>query len=247
MEDWDAISFWPFIPWVPARCHSGLRTCTVRGQAQAASDFHTREYAKGALATFSNCSFNPDDPPATRFCVDYRVFYAQIAFTADGPPKGQNKTPFAAIVEIFTFDTVTDELVSLETGWTSDVTGIFDETHLRSAQMDAPGPIQLMNIDLSTGEATPSGRTATLGPMTWTSVTDRFQHGNDGPSFDMPKHISNSCETANFHAHEKFRLGTVEGDPPIIDGTPVEAPFVDEGVIFNSKFYSIHVTKENCA
>jgi hypothetical protein len=218
------------------------------GNAQAGADYHSKEFVQGAITTFSD---RPFDAPITQpICRDYRLFYARIGFNDGGGPTNRGKEPFRAVLEISTFDVVAEELIALEVGDTTDVTGSYDKTHLKFARMGAPGPIELFNVDLATGETTPSGRTATLGSVTWTGSGDLSVFGNDGPFLEeigLARHFVNACELLNFHAHQKLRPAQVGSLPLSIDGAAVSAPFHNDpaGFIINHWFHIVHVAK-NC-
>ena len=150
------------------------------------------------------------------------------------------------MLEISTFDVVAEELIALEVGNTANVTGSYDKTHLEFARMGAPAPIERFNIDLATGQSTPSGRTATLGPVTWTGSGDASVFGNDGPFLEeigLARHFVNSCELLNFHAHQKLRPAQVGPLPLSIDAAAVSAPFHTPGFIINHWFHVVHVAK----
>ena len=141
---------------------------------------------------------------------------ARIDVAFDGGPTDRGKDPFTAILEIFTFDTVAEELVAYEFGETADVTGAWDKTQLRFAQMNASGPIQLFSVDLATAVVTPTGRTAALGSIGWTGAGDMAVYGNDGPvnaESGLSRHFVTRCELLNAHAHQKLRPAEVTSLP----------------------------------
>jgi hypothetical protein len=227
---------------------AAIAVALLVGSAQGAADLHSKEFVQGAIATFSDCPFDGATQP---ICHDYRVYYARIDAAVDGGPTNRGKEPFTTVLEIFTIDVAADELISYEFGETADVDGTYDKTHLRFAQMGAPTPMPLYELDLASGEVAATGRTATLDPMNWTGTGERIVSGNDGPLLEelgLARHFGGRCETLNFHAHQKLRAAGVTPLGLRIDGTAVAAPFQSDppGYVINHWFHAVRVSK-NCA
>jgi hypothetical protein len=110
-------------------------------------------------------------------------------------------------------------------------------------------------VNLQTGEVTPTGETLTLGPFTWTAATGIYRFGNDGPVYDEFPDVRDRCHTTVTLAHQKFRVahvtGSVEGlqldtlyPQHVLPDQPENTP----GVIFNNWFHLIDVAHggKNC-
>jgi hypothetical protein len=230
-----------------------LVALVVAGASGADVSLVSKEVADGANGAFSDCP--PDAPPADgQICHDYVVQYLRFDRAVDGGAIHPRSAPFRASLEIFVsrYDAASDsfDLLALEVGDTTEVTGSYDETHLSFASMHAHAPIELLSIDLATGDAVPNGDVAVLGSMTWTAIgTDRFVFGNDGPGNDgLPRHFTNGCVAANFNAHQTIRPATLDATVPLIDGRPVAAPYRSdpEGAIFRDWFHNIVVVNQHC-
>jgi hypothetical protein len=227
-------------------------------QAKAANShtFHSREPAQGANALYSTCPFDDGTiPPNTSVCDDYLVWYFRANPVLGGGALGMAQQPFVARFEHFRWDVIEDRLISYAFGETPDVVGSYDKTHLSYAHFDG-ATVEMNNVDLQTGEATPTGETVTLGPFTWTAATGIYRFGNDGPTFDdEAPDVRDRCHTTVTHAHQRFTIahvrGTVEGlqldtlyTQQFLPGQPENTP----GAIFNNHFHVIDVAHggKNC-
>src|SRR5215211_6340686 len=187
-------------------------------QAKAANshNFHIRHPGQGALIYYSTCPFDDGTiPPNISVCDDYSVWYLRETWAFGGGALGMAQQPFVAIFDHARWDVNQDRLISYEFGETPDVVGSYDKTHLSYAHFDAT-TVEMNDVDLQTGEATPTGETLTLGPFTWTAATGIYRFGNDGPVFDDENpDLRDRCHTTVSHAHQRFRIahvsGTVEG------------------------------------
>lgn len=219
----------------------------------AATPFHFKEFAQGAIVSWTSC---PDVPSTPTVCHDYTVYYARFDSTAGEGAVGalnRGKQPFVAQYEDLAYTFVPNgdgEDLSLTYGRSADVVGFYDKTHLTRAGMSAV-TIQLMDVDLETGAETRTGRSVALGAFRWTAASPIYRYGNDGPVLNGDRHVSNRCQTftANFHQH--FTLGYVTGSvdgvplsdlatlPQITELEPSDAP----GGIFNNWFRIVDVSK----
>jgi hypothetical protein len=244
--------------WLP-RCVFGLGTVLVAGlltsPAVAATPFHFKEFAQGAIVSWSTCP--GEDPPATpTVCHDYSVWYVRSdAALGEGAvgPVNRGKEQFDALYEDFEYLIVPDdEGVDLAlTYGRAAVVGYFDKTHLTRAGMSAV-TLPLIDVDLETGAETPTGRSVSLGAFSWTAASPIYRYGNDGPVFDGRQHVSDSCETFNAFAHQRFTLGSVTGT---VDGVPINdlapvpqvpnlEPSGAPGGIFNNWLRVVDVSKD---
>jgi hypothetical protein len=222
----------------------GLALAPAAVIAAPATHFVLNHWAYGAVAAFNTCV---PEGPDSMLCQDYFVLYTKSGSTGAGsPPTGQpafvlEYEHFAA--HIFSDGTV-DEFIA-ETGETSDVTGSFDRARLTFAEMRGAS-INLGDIDPETGSVTPNGRTVTLGAFTWTSASDAYIFGNDGPfNFGLPRWYVDHCLTQISNSHNRFTTAHVTGT---IDGVnvneyteaylpwPGTGPADAYGAIFDNRF-----------
>ena len=193
--------------------------------AAVASPFHYKEFAQGADVVFSpNCPFD-SVPAAGTICDTYTVWYVRFAVAVDGGAIAESSAPFHAEIDHET-DLVlhpdgSGETIAFEFG-VAPVAGSYDKAHLSQAQMGAVA-VPLSDVNLDTGASTPNGRTAQLGPFTWTAASGTYEYGNDGPAFaGGPRHLSTRCETTNNLAHQKDTVGYVTGS---LDGTSIASDY----------------------
>jgi hypothetical protein len=226
-------------------------------QAKAANsnNDHFRHPAQGALALYSTCPFDGTLPPNTRVCDDYTVWYLRSTTVLGSGALGMATQPFVAAFEHFKWDGIEDEPISLEWGETPDVVGSYDKTHLSYAHFDG-ATVEMNNVDLQTGELTPTGETVTLGPFTWTAATGIYRFGNDGPVLEsLPPNVRDRCHTTVSQAHQNFRVAHVTGS---VEGLELDTLYPSQflpdhpentpGAIFNNSFHVIDVAHggENC-
>lgn len=184
--------------------------------ARAAADLKINHFGTGAVAAFSVCSpqSNGDE-----LCEDFILFFGQFGSTRDG----QARNPVTVTLEHYKAflhpDGSATEFVA-EVGFTEAVSGTYDRSQLTFARMSG-ATLDLNDIDLETGDLTPNGRTATLGPFEWTAASDIHVFGNDGPfGFGLPRLFVDRCVTQLENAHERFTAARVTGT---IDGVSVDA------------------------
>jgi hypothetical protein len=229
---------------------AGLLTST----GAAATPFHFKEFAQGAIVSWTTCP-GTEPPPTPTVCHDYSVWYVRSDGTlGEGAvgPLNRGKEQLQALYEDFEYLLVPDdEDVDISNTYgRTDVAGYFDTTHLTRAGMSAVS-IPLFEVDLETGVETPTGKYVELGEFRWTAASPIYRYGNDGPVFDGRQHVSNRCETFNADAHQRFTLGSVTGTvdgvplsdlatiPQVPDLEPSDAP----GGIFNNWFRVVDVSK----
>lgn len=199
--------------------------------AQAGVDVITKEFAQGANTAWSDCPWGDVAPADGQICQTYSVFFARFDGTSGGGGLDRRLPLDASLTissERFHAESDSFELVAVEAGDTTNVTGFYDAARLRFAHMDAPAPIALSRVDLATGDLTPTGHTATLGAMTWTGYGDVIVFGNDGPGLGGLGHFADRCATANFNARQRIRPAKISATRPTIDGVAVEAPFIPD-------------------
>jgi len=213
-----------------------------------------REFAQGANVFFTNCPLSL--PTTDRLCHDYSVWYVRFNALFGTAPLGSldfGSTPFVAQFTddeyVLHPDGSADEL-RFQAGSTTDVSGSYDRARMTTASMSG-ATIQMNDIDLSTGIATPNGRTVVLGAFTWTAGGKAYVFGNDGPVLgEMPRHSTTRCETVNSNFHQRFTLGDVSGT---VDGIPISTynqyPQVSgldpdaSGAIFNNWFRIVDLSR----
>lgn len=188
----------------------------------AATPLHFKEFAQGAIVSWTTCPESEAPPSIPTVCHERSVWYLRSDATlGEGAvgPVNRGKEQFEALYEDFAYLYVPDgDGVDLSrTYGRTQVAGYFDATHLTKAGMSAVS-IPLIDVDLETGEETPTGTTVELGEFRWTAESPIYRFGNDGPVFDGRQHVSNRCQTFNADAHQRFTLGSVTGT---VDGVPL--------------------------
>jgi hypothetical protein len=234
----------------------GVATATAGGgdgTAAAGLDLLRKEFAQGANTAWSDCPW--DAPPADgEICHTYSVDFLRSDSTSSGGPIDRAGALFAVFFQIvaerYHANSDSFDLVAYEFGGTTDVTGSSDTARLTFAQIETSASIQLLNVNLMTGEATPTGQIATLSPMTWIGSGDMLVFGNDGPTnqaLGVSRHSADRCSTSNFNSHQRIRPAQLTAALPSIDGVPVYAPFAPDptGAIFSNVFHFIDVM-HNC-
>jgi hypothetical protein len=241
------------------RCVLGVGTvlvaCLLTAPIAAASPFHFKEFAQGALVSWTSCP-GADAPGIPTVCHDYSLYYARFDSTVGVGAVGalnRGKEPFVAQYEdheYVLFPNGDAEELSLVYGSSADVVGFYDKTHLTTAGMGAV-TIQLIDINLETGDETPTGRSVALGAFRWMAASPIYRYGNDGPDFGGERHVSNRCQTFNANFHQRFTLGYVTGS---VDGVPLTdlttvpqntelEPSDAPGGIFNNGLRIVDVSK----
>lgn len=196
-----------------------LLVCSIVGMptgTRAAENLNIKDFAAGAVAAYNVCirQQNGDD-----LCEDFIVTYGRFG----GTHLGEGLTPNSISLEhyrafIHPDGTVTE--LTPEVGFTDDVSGAFDSSHLTFARMSG-ATLPLYDIDPATGALSPNGRTATLGPFEWTAASGIYVFGNDGPfGFGLPRLFVDRCITQIENAHERFATARVTGT---INGVSVDA------------------------
>ena len=188
------------------------------------------------------------------------MWYFRNGVSIAGGSLGRATQPFVALYTHLRYQVSPGEDLSFEFGVTTDVVGSYDKIHLTSAHMDG-ATVEMNDVDLQTGEVTPTGETVTLGPFTWTAATSTYRSGNDGPDLDelMPPNVRDRCHTTVSQAHQKLTRAYVTGT---VDGVPIStyygesadttelpgAPEDAHGAIFNSWFRLVDVAHggKNC-
>jgi len=238
---------------------AGLVAMSLAPVAQAAAGgaaqtFHYKEFSQGANVVFSpNCPFGDWTPAVDTVCDTWTVWYVRFDKSVDGGPIDRSGAPFHAEVD-HEVDLVHPDgsgvTLTFEVG-TAPVDGTYDAAHLSAAHMVAV-TVGLNTVDPDTGQLTPTGRSASLSPFTWTAASGTYEWGNDGPAFGGgPRHLSTRCETTNQLAHQKDTVGYVSGS---LDGVPISAdyqlvqipgltPADGTGYIFNNWFHIDDVTR----
>ena len=209
------------------------------GAARAAADLNIKDFATGAVAAYSTCipQSNGDD-----LCEDFIVQFGRFQTTGDG------RVPLTVVLEHYKAfihpDGSANEFVA-EVGSTDQVSGSYDASHLTFARMNG-ATVNFNDIDPTTGDLIPNGRTATLGPFEWTAASEIFVFGNDGPfGFGLPRLYVDRCVTQIENAYERFTAARVTGT---INGISVDAygpsylpwpglgPADARGAIFDNRF-----------
>lgn len=228
-----------------------LVTSQVVTSAAVATPFHFKEFAQGAVVSWTTC---PEPPAAAKVGHDYTVYYGRFASTAGEGAVGSvhhAKQPFEAQYQDLEYVIGPDGEgadLAVTYGSTSAVAGYYDSVHLTRAGMGAVS-IALQHVDLETGTETSTGESVELGAFRWVARSSVYRFGNNGPLFDE-RHVSDRCRTTNSHAHQVFTLGSVTGT---VNGTPLahlhplpQVPDLDAhavGGIFNNHFRITDVTK----
>jgi hypothetical protein len=200
-------------------------------------------WGEGAVAAFEVCN---EQPNGDLRCDDRFVFYGRAGTTRNGTapaPRGPADLQLEHYAAFIHPDGSADEFV-VEVGF-APVSGSYDTSRLTFARSDG-ATLDLYDIEPETGALTPNGRTATLGPFTWTAASPIYVFGNDGPfGFGLPRLYVDRCTTAIENAHERFTTARVTGT---IDGTsvadygpaylpwPGTGPADALGAIFNNRF-----------
>ena len=182
--------------------------------AHAADEINIKDFATGAVAAYSTCIPQPNGDD---LCEDFIVQFGRFQTTGSG------QVPISLTLEHYKAfihpDGSANEFVA-EVGSTDDVSGSFDASRLTFARMDG-ATVNFNDIDPVTGELTPNGRTATLGPFAWTAASAIHVFGNDGPfGFGLPRLFVDRCITQIEDAHERFTAARVTGT---INGVSVDA------------------------
>lgn len=228
---------------------------TPRAAAANSDNFHFRHPAQGALASYRTCPNEGPLPPNTTVCEEYVVWYLRTTYVFGGGALGMAQQPFVAALEHFTYDANEPRVISYEYGETTDVVGSYDKPHLSSAHFDS-ATIEMNEVNLQTGEVTPTGETLTLGPFTWTAATGIYRYGNDGPALEFyPPNVRDRCHTTVSFAHQKFRVAHVTGS---VEGLQLDTLYPNDwlpdqpentpGTIFNNWYHVIDVAHggKNC-
>lgn len=204
-------------------------------------------FGTGAVAAYSHCipQGNGDE-----LCDDFVIQYGAAGDTRDGVARSQVGLLFEHYRAFVHPDGTADEFVA-ELGFSSAVDGAYDKSRLTFARMSG-ATLDLFDIDPLTGNLTPNGRTATLGPFTWTAASIPYVFGNNGPfGFGLPRHYVDRCVTLLENAHERFTTahvtGTINGVSVSAYGPaylpwPGTAPADALGAIFANRFTVIVTT-----
>ena len=189
---------------------------SVPTATRAAEVLNIKDFAAGAVAAYNVCTRqqNGDD-----LCEDFIVTYGRFGGTRVGEGLIPNSVRLEHYRAFIHPDGTATELTP-EVGFTDDVSGTFDNSHLTFARMGG-ATLPLYDVDPATGALSPNWRTATLGAFEWTAASGIYVFGNDGPfGFGLPRLFVNRCVTQIENAHERFSTARVTGT---INGVSVDA------------------------
>jgi hypothetical protein len=186
---------------------------------------------------FGGCDFINPPGPLTCHETHVEVFKEGVSGVPTGtaPPK----TPWAVVIDDYTVsfasggpDAVPVVLAD-RTGFVLDPAVTFDQQHLSFLTVDAQVPMS----DGSTFDFQGD----------WSSISGRFQFGNNGPSlqdFGLVRHYVDRCNTANNQAHQKYVIANMTGT---LNGVPVQSyPGLGLDFIAHNHFVFINVTHGSC-
>jgi hypothetical protein len=195
--------------------------------ASAQRPFQAKEFAEAAIIVFSTCPFGDWTPTEDTICEDFQVFFGRASATVGGGPVDRASAPFLAEylhVTSVAHPDGTGDLLSIELGNTADVSGSLDSVGLTFARMEG-ATLHLNDLDPVTGTLTPNGRTATLGPFTWTAATDIYRFGNDGPLGQPLPDVRTRCQTTITNTNQMFTAAYVTGS---VNGVPITNYFLGQ-------------------
>jgi len=129
-----------------------------------------RDFGLGAVGAFNTCTAQPN---GDQLCEDLNVEYF-----VSGANSQQGVAVFTHFRAFIHPDGTATELAP-ELGF-SDVTGSYDNGRLTFASMSGV-TLDLNDVDPSTGELTPNGRTVILGAFEWVAASGVYVFGNNGP------------------------------------------------------------------
>jgi hypothetical protein len=195
----------------------------IPSAASAAAELKINHFGTGAVAAYATCTPQPN---GDEFCEQFVVTYGRAGSTRDGEAHSQPGVALEHFEAFIHSDGTATEVV--ETGFTEDVNGSYDRSHLKFARMGG-ATLALNDVDPVTGELTPNGRSATLGPFEWIAASGIHVFGNDGPfGFGLPRHVVDRCGTQIENAHAE--LG------PAYLPWPGTGPDDARGAIFDNRF-----------
>ena len=211
-----------------------------------AAAFTMRDFGLGAVGAFNTCT---SQPSGDQLCEDLNVEY--FVSGANSPQGVAVFTHFRAFIHP---DGTATELAP-ELGF-SDVTGSYDNGRLTFASMSGV-TLDLNDVDPSTGELTPNGRTVILGAFEWVAASGVYVFGNNGPfGAGLPRHVVDRCATQIYNTHERFTTahvrGTINGVSVAVYGPsylpwPGTGPADAPGAIFDNRIkYNLSTHSTGC-
>ena len=188
----------------------GLAVVVAVPVARAGLDLKIHDFAAGAVAAYNRCTPQPNGDD---LCEDFNVIFLS-------PPGSGDNVAYLEHFEAFIHPDGTATEFVAEVGFAAGVSGAYDGARLSVAHMDG-ATLALNDIDPSTGDLIPNGRTATLGPFEWTAASGVYVFGNDGLFGSVLPHLFvDRCVTQVNTDHDRFTTARVTGS---INGVSVDA------------------------